>query len=89
MNLLPAFPRRPSYSALQPFRLPSLRSLQVGENTGYVSRNSYLIREKKIGISGRKKNGSLRGEDEINSNETNVTFSWMESKRKKDFVGGL
>lgn len=55
----------------------------------YLISYSPVIREKKIGISGRKKNGSLRGEDEINSNETNVTFSWMESKRKKDFVGGL
>lgn len=54
---------------------------------------SYLIlllfERKKLEYPGEKKNGSLRGEDEINSNETNVTFWWMESKRKKDFVGGL
>lgn len=48
-----------------------------------------LFERKKLEYPGEKKNGSLRGEDEINSNETNVTFSWMESKRKKDFVGGL
>lgn len=47
-----------------------------------------LFERKKLEYPGEK-NGSLRGEDEINSNETNVTFSWMESKRKKDFVGGL